>query len=110
MKFVRLWNVWPNEAEFRSWPLRVAVCATYVPLLLLAIVGAVRFTRLGWPYVLCWLPAVYFTLIHMVFVSSLRYREPAMLPLAVLAAGALVFYQMPRGQGSAVLGETLKET
>ncbi|HEY4312000.1 MAG TPA: glycosyltransferase family 39 protein [Pirellulales bacterium] len=94
VKFARLWNVWPNESEFRSWPMRLVVAATYVPLLLLAIAGAERFTPSGWPYAQCWLPAVYFTLIHMIFVSSLRYREPAMLPLAVLAAAVLVWSAM----------------
>ena len=34
-------------------------------------------------------PAVYFSLLHMVFVSSIRYREPAMLAIVVLAAGVL---------------------
>ena len=29
----------------------------------------------------------------MVFVSSIRYRDPAMLPLAVLAAGAIAYGQ-----------------
>ena len=43
----------------------------------------------AWPYVLCWLPAAYFTLLHVVFVSSIRYREPAMLALIVLAAGTV---------------------
>ncbi|MBI2827124.1 MAG: glycosyltransferase family 39 protein [Planctomycetia bacterium] len=90
-KFARMWNIWPNEAEFRSWPLRLVVLVTYVPALVLGLVGAWRFTRGGWPYVLCWLPAVYFTILHMVFVSSIRYREPAMLPLLVLAAAAVVY-------------------
>jgi len=90
IKLVRMWNLWPNEPSLSSWPLRLALAVTYVPVLVLALVGAVRTTRRGWPYVLCWLPAVYFSLLHMVFVSSIRYRQPAMLPLMVLAAGAAV--------------------
>jgi len=87
-KFARMWNVWPNDADFRAWPIRLLVAATYLPLLVLGLWGALRFSRLGWPYVLAWLPAVYFSALHMVFVSSIRYREPAMLGLIVLAAGA----------------------
>jgi 4-amino-4-deoxy-L-arabinose transferase-like glycosyltransferase len=88
IKFVRLWNVWPNEPALRNWPLRLVVMAGYLPLLLLGLYGAWRFTPQGWPYILAWLPAVYVTLLHVVFVGSIRYREPAMLALAVLAAGA----------------------
>ena len=58
---------------------------TYTPLLLFAIIGAWRTVGRGWPYILCWFPAVYLTLLHMVFVSSIRYREPAMLALLALA-------------------------
>ena len=89
IKFLRIWNVWPNEPAFRSWPMRLVVLFTYAPLLVLSLVGAWRFTRSGWPYVLACLPAVYFTLLHVVFVGSLRYREPAMLAMVVLAAGVL---------------------
>jgi hypothetical protein len=49
----------------------------------------VRFTTRGWPYVLPWLPAVYFSLLNLFFLGSIRYREPAMLALIVLAAGTL---------------------
>jgi 4-amino-4-deoxy-L-arabinose transferase-like glycosyltransferase len=90
IKFTRMWNVWPNEPQFRSWPVRLAVFVSYVPIMVLACWGAWKFRDRGWPCVLCWLPAVYLTLLHMVFVSSIRYREPAMLPLIVLAAGAAV--------------------
>ncbi len=97
IKLVRLWNVWPNENELRSWPLRLAVLATYLPVLLAGVCGAWRFTPQGWPYAVAWLPAIYLTLLHTIFVSSLRYREPAMLGLIVLAAGILAQYA-PRPQ------------
>jgi 4-amino-4-deoxy-L-arabinose transferase-like glycosyltransferase len=89
IKFMRMWNVWPNEPAFRSWPMRLAMLLTYGPLLVLSLIGIWRFTSWGWPYTLAWLPAVYLTLLHVIFVSSLRYREPAMLALAALAAGVL---------------------
>lgn len=90
VKAARTWNFWPNEAAFSAWHLRLAVLCTYVPVMVLAVVGAWKTIHRGWPYVLCWLPAVYFTLLHVVFVSSIRYRQPAMLTLMVLAAGAIV--------------------
>lgn len=89
VKLVRMWNIWPNEPSLRSWPLRLAVVLGYTPLFLLGCWGIRRFAGLGWAYWLCFLPAVYFTLLHCVFVSSIRYRQPAMLPLIVLAAGVL---------------------
>lgn len=89
IKFARMWNVWPNEGGLSSWPLRLAVLCTYVPLMILAAIGVARTVGCGWPYALCWLPAVYFTLLHVVFVASIRYRMPAMLMLIVLAAGVL---------------------
>lgn len=87
IKFVRMWNPLPNAAEFQSWYFRLAIFLGYTPLMACALWGAWRHLRGGWPYLLCVAPAVYLTLLHMVFVSSIRYREPAMLPLIVLAAG-----------------------
>jgi 4-amino-4-deoxy-L-arabinose transferase-like glycosyltransferase len=89
IKLGRMWNVWPNQAEFRSWPLRLAVALTYAPVMLLAIAGTWRFRQLGWPLALCWLPAIYLTLLHMVFVGSIRYREPAVMVLFAPAAAWL---------------------
>ena len=90
IKLVRMWNLWPNDAQFRSWPLRLAVALTYGPLLLAGLVGSWRFRHLGWPIVLCLLPAIYFSVLHMVFVSSIRYRQPALLLLTLPAAALLV--------------------
>jgi hypothetical protein len=89
-KLARVWNIWPNEAQFSAWPVRLLVVFTYVPIVILGIIGARRTVGRGWPYGVCWLPAVYLSLIHAIFVSSLRYREPALLPWMVLAAAALL--------------------
>ncbi len=89
VKFLRMWNVWPNESGFSSWPLRLMMLVSYGPLIVVSLLAVWRYAPRGWPYALCWLPAVYFTLLHTIFVSSIRYREPAMLALIVLAAGWL---------------------
>jgi 4-amino-4-deoxy-L-arabinose transferase-like glycosyltransferase len=87
VKLVRMWSPWPNAADLQSWAFRAAVALTYTPLFVFGMWGGWAFWRRGWPYVLCLLPAAYFTCLHLVFVSSIRYREPAMLPLIVLSAG-----------------------
>jgi hypothetical protein len=90
VKLRRMWSFVPNATEFQSPILRLALAATYSPVIVLALVGAWQHVRRDWPYLLCCLPAVYFTLLHIVFVSSIRYRQPAMLPLIVFAAAAIV--------------------
>jgi 4-amino-4-deoxy-L-arabinose transferase-like glycosyltransferase len=87
-KLLRMWSPWPHAAEMQNWALRLATLLGFTPLAVFGAWGAVRFCR-GWPYVLCVLPAGYFTLLHMVFASSIRYRQPAMLSIIVLAAGSL---------------------
>lgn len=42
-----------------------------------------------WPIVVCTGPIFYFAAVHMVFVSSLRYRLPAEYPLLILSAAGL---------------------
>lgn len=87
IKFQRMWNIWPNDPEYRGAALRWITLVGYVPTLLLALWGAYRCPRANWSLALALLPACYFTALHLVFVSSMRYREPAMLALIVLAAG-----------------------
>jgi 4-amino-4-deoxy-L-arabinose transferase-like glycosyltransferase len=88
VKFRRMWSFWPNEPALSHWRFGLVMLAGYAPLLIGGLYGAWRFARRGWPYVQCLLPAVYFTGLHVVFVGSIRYRQPAMLALIVLAAGA----------------------
>lgn len=90
IKFLRMWSPLPNAAEFRSTMLRLVLAMTFTPILLLALVGAWRYLRRDWPYLLLVLPAAYFTCLHVIFVSSIRYRQPAMMTLIILAAAALI--------------------
>ncbi len=96
IKLLRMWSPLPNAAEFRSTTLRLVLALSYTPVILLAGIGLWRYGRRGWPYVLLALPAVYFTLLHVIFVSSIRYRQPAMLPLLVLAAAVVGSWLPPR--------------
>lgn len=89
IKFLRLWNIWPNDIPLRQSGLAWLTAATYTPCLILGLVGLVRMRRLGWPVVLATAPALYLTLLHVVFVASVRYREPAMVAWMLLAAGAI---------------------
>ena len=91
VKFFRIWNVWPNAEEFRSVGMRLAISLGYVPLLVLGLAAIWKWWRAGWPLMFCVVPAVYITCLHMIFVGSIRYRQPAImvwliLPAAVLAA------------------------
>lgn len=105
IKLLRMWSPLPNAAEFRNWALRLVLATTFTPVLLLAVYGAWRFARRDWPYLLLVLPAIYFTCLHVIFVSSLRYRQPAMLALIILAAACLVeFVSTARVRRSTVPG------
>ena len=91
-----MWSPVPNANEFQSRWLRLILAATYTPVIVLALVGVWRFALRDWPYLLCVLPALYFTCLHVIFVSSIRYRQPAMLPLIILAAGVLTDWMKHR--------------
>ncbi|TWT31604.1 ArnT family glycosyltransferase [Blastopirellula retiformator] len=90
-KLVRYWNFWPNESSFQSVKFRLVIAVGYLPILLLGLTGLVIFRRQTLGIWLCGLPIFYFSALHMIFVSSIRYRQPPMIPLTVLAAGAAVW-------------------
>ncbi|QDU27992.1 Dolichyl-phosphate-mannose-protein mannosyltransferase [Anatilimnocola aggregata] len=89
IKFLRIWSPLPNAAEFRSNKLRLVLMISYLPAMILAAIGLWRSRSHGWPVWLLLLPAIYFTSLHMIFVSSIRYRQPAMVPLLILSAVAV---------------------
>ncbi len=90
--FIKSWRMWGigvgGEVDIPI--LKWVIALGYVPLVLLGSWGAWKWTRQGFEFALCALPAFYFTGLHVIFVSSIRYRQPAMLALIVLAAPALL--------------------
>ena len=90
-KISRTWSPIPLSAEYGGNVRIVILAAIYtIPLFVLTIVGLCR-SNLSMPAkVFLLLPAIYFTAIHALSVGSLRYRLPADVPMAVVAASALV--------------------
>ncbi len=88
-KFSRTWSLWPNGGEVGSSTLRTLLTVGCFGVFVLACVGSqVKWMqhRITWnSSIFYWLPAAYFTLLHMIFVGSIRYREPALLVLTILA-------------------------
>ena len=110
-KFLRTWNLTPNVAAYRGGPVAWISAVWMVIVLLLAAAGlyaslcrrptlengaATRGER-AMAVLLLLLPVVVFTLLHMVFVGSVRYRVPVMPFVCVLAATGLVAL-VPRGR------------
>lgn len=92
-KLARMWNPFPNVESYRGGATRWISALWTAPLFLLAIAGIVRCIRLpgrtGWVLVFfLLLPAIYFSLVHALYIGSVRYRLPAMPMIAVLAAMA----------------------
>ena len=86
-KFIRFWNPVPNYPGFRHPILIIGSVASFLPVLFLALLG-IWLKRRDWRgWLLVILPVVYFALLHMVFVGSLRYRVPLM-PFMMVLAGA----------------------
>jgi hypothetical protein len=84
-KFLRYWNPAPNASAFRSIFFILISAGSFGPILLLALVSAVRnrhrFGALSPIYLLIG----YFTLVHIVVIASLRYRLP-LEPFLILLA------------------------
>ncbi|MDA0658424.1 MAG: glycosyltransferase family 39 protein [Planctomycetota bacterium] len=90
VKFLRTWSPWPHAEELQSGWLRWGIALSYLPLIGCGLCGALRYGNRGWDYALCLFPAFYFSGLHMIFVGSLRYRQPPLLLLIVLAAAVIV--------------------
>ena len=93
IKAGRFWSPWPNADSLRPSPLIAwASSAAMVPLYVLILIGAWDRRRDARALILLAGPLLYFAAVHMVFVSSIRYRIPgeaAAIVLAAIGAGRL---------------------
>jgi hypothetical protein len=98
-KFLRMWSPVPNVAEYRSGAAALVGVVYTLVLLAAAATGTARGLRAGrhaLPWLaLVWSPVLYFTLVHAVYVGSVRYRVPL---LPFLALGAAVPRPIIRSQ------------
>lgn len=86
VKLWRYWRPWPSAKQFSSVAVRLVVAAYYLPVVALAVVGVWARRADLWLIGLSAGPILAFSLVHCLFVSSLRYRLPAEYPLCVLSA------------------------
>jgi len=85
-KLLRYWKPWPNAVQFQKFWMIFAVSVIFIPVMCFAIYGA-WVSRDQYLLLLITLgPVIYFSLIHLIFVSSLRYRLPAEYSLYILSA------------------------
>lgn len=101
-KIARTWNPMPNADGHTSWFKRIVGLIWNVPIYMLCAWAIWRWRNFrGLVVVAMMLPAIYITLLHSVFVGSLRYRLPAMPMIEVLAA--IVLAEIIRRKASPAL-------
>lgn len=108
-KVARLWNPVPNVAEYRSGAAAWAGAAYTLVVGCGALAGLMLAVRRGPPalrraHAVIWAGIVYFTLLHAVYIGSVRYRIPLMPLLAVAAATGVSTILQTR---SAAVGDTV---
>lgn len=89
VKLVKTWSPMPVARELGSGAVRWAEATGYTTIMLLAGLGMwrLRIQPGAWLFAM---PAVYFAILHMFFIGSVRYRQPAVLVLCVLGGVGLV--------------------
>lgn len=89
VKFVKTWSPMPVARELGSSAVRWAEAFGYSVIMLLSGVGVWRLRNQSGAWLMA-MPAVYFAILHMFFIGSVRYRQPAVLVLCVLGGIGLV--------------------
>lgn len=96
-KLKKTWSIWPDGGDVGSPLIRAAVSLSMLSVMLLAFFGSYKLFRTqSLMLAICWSPCLYFTLLHMVFVGSVRYREPAVIVLLAVAGSTLARWFFPQ--------------
>jgi hypothetical protein len=96
-KLKKTWSIWPDGGDVGSPLIRAAVSLSMLTVMLLAFFGSWKLFRAQTLMLaICWSPCLYFTLLHMVFVGSVRYREPAVIVLLAVAGCSLARWFFPQ--------------
>ena len=96
-KLRRFWSVVPNLPELRKPVIVAGLGGAYVVVVLLALAGLLKAWRRWDVGLILVIPVVYHSLLHTVFVGSIRYRLAVMPLVVVLAAhGAVGLWQAAR--------------
>jgi 4-amino-4-deoxy-L-arabinose transferase-like glycosyltransferase len=90
VKFGRTWSPWLHAEQYRRWPQQVISIGWTASVYLLAGFGLWQLRRRWWTVLLLLAPAIYLSMVHMVFVGSVRYRVP-ILPILDVLAGVGAF-------------------
>lgn len=95
LSFAKLYRTWwplPSVSEIPGgWPTRIVFAVGMLGILIPGIVrGRKAFFQSNHPWFPVVIPVLYFALLHTVFVGSIRYRQPAVMGLTVLAAPQLL--------------------
>ena len=100
VKAARFWSPWPNAEGFRSPWVAAACAAVSLPVFALTAAGAWACRRDARALALLGLPLAYTFALHLVFVSSMRYRVPVAAPaLGFAAVGATSAFRAFRSRG-----------
>jgi hypothetical protein len=89
-KFLRTWSLTPNVEAYRQGKAAWISAAWMILLLATAVIGLWSRRKLPAALLTLLLPVIVFTLVHMVFVGSVRYRVPTMPFVMILSAAGIV--------------------
>jgi len=86
IKFVKMWTPWPTAKEIGGFWVRLVEAIGYLTIGLLAIIGLSKMDpMIRFPAIIYASPVLYYAVLHTIFVGSVRYRQPAILALTIVA-------------------------